>query len=129
MRPSDTWICVADTVRAQFYRCDGRGRCIEPLLDFALVARQHSPHPLLAAMPAFDDRGRFAGRVAGQLDLAADGHLFEHLLLVAPQSMLEPLKRTLKPHTRRLVIGEVDKDLTRATPREVATHICDKLPH
>lgn len=121
MRPTDTWICVADGARAQFYRCDGPGRGVDPIVNLVLVSpARHHDHR---------EQARFAGRVASQLDDAATNNLFERLVLVAPSGMLGALRHTLNAHTRRLVCGEVDKDLTRATPRELATHIGDKLPH
>ena len=38
MRTSETWICVADGTRAQFYLCDGAGHDIVPTLDYMLAA-------------------------------------------------------------------------------------------
>ena len=121
MRPADTWICVADGARAHFYRCDGPGRGVEPILNYMMVSPNHHH--------GTQDVVRFVGRLAVRLDAAAAEQLFEHLLLVAPAGMLGALRRILDPHTRDLVCGEVDKDLTRATPRELTTHIGDKLPH
>lgn len=121
MRPADTWVCVADAVRAHFYRCDGPGRGVEPILDYMMVApSHHNTH---------EDQARFAGRLALQLDRAAAERLFAHLLLVAPAAMLGALRHVLDPHTRTLVCGEIDKDLTHVTPRELSTHLGDKLPH
>ena len=120
MRQADTWICIADAGRARFYRFDGPGHGIEPMTDCALGAHGHHPH---------GDNPGFAGTVACRLDRAAEGHLFEHLVLVAPSPVLGALKGRLKPSTRALVIGEVDRHLTHATPREVETHIRDTLPH
>ena len=120
MRQADTWICIADAGRARFYRCDGPGRGIEPMVDCALGAHGHHPH---------GETPGFAGTVAGRLDRAAEDHLFEHLVLVAPSKMLGALKGRMKPTTRALVTGEIDRELTHATPREVETHIRDSLPH
>jgi len=106
MRPSDTWVCVADAHSAHFYRCDGPGRCLEPVLDFAS-----------------------ADRTASQLDRAAADHLFARLVLVAPAPALGRLEAGLRPETRAMVVGEVDRDLTRATPRQLAAHVCEMLPH
>ncbi|MDA8230948.1 MAG: host attachment protein [Magnetospirillum sp.] len=140
MRPADTWVCVADGRRAQFYRCDGPGCGLVPMLDYAFVTNGRgsggvaragaAAQPLLAVdVAGEDERSRFLGRVAGQLDRAADGRLFAHLVLVAPSHVLGALRGTLRPETRQLVVGEVDKDLTHATPRELVTHVGGTLPH
>jgi protein required for attachment to host cells len=116
MRPANTWVCVVDGGRAQFYRCDGPGHSLE-LMPSCMVAA--------AACRQWQDEalGRFACRVALQLERAAEDHLFEHLVLVAPHAMLGTLRRTLKDHSRELLVSEVEKDLTRATPRELSTHL------
>lgn len=113
MRPCDTWVCVADGERAQFFRSDG-GRDLEPVLDFCVP--RAGPRP-------------FTGRLAGQLDRAARGHLFAHLVLVGPKAFLRELEDTLDIATRELIVVDVmDRDLSRATPREASTHLCDVLP-
>ncbi|MBF0327217.1 host attachment protein [Magnetospirillum moscoviense] len=113
MRSSDTWVCVADGSRASFFRCDGPRHDLEPVMGYGVPA----------------DGRPFLGRVAGQLDRAARTHLFEHLVLVGPQSVLSALEGHMTPDTRQLVIGEVDRDLIRTTPRELTTCLRDWLPH
>ncbi len=114
MKASDTWVCVADGERAQFFQCDG-GRNLEPVLDFAVP--RAGPRP-------------FAGRLAGQLDRAARGHRFEHLVLVGPKAFLRELEDTIAPTTRDLIVADVvDTNLARATPREAVIHLGCMLPH
>jgi|GEM_PF-1590452 len=113
MRSSDTWICVADGSRASFYRCDGPHSDPEPVLGFGIPA----------------DRRPFPGRVAGQLERAARIRLFDHLVLVAPATVLLALESCMDDATRTLVVGAVDRDLSRSTPRELATCLRDWLPH
>ena len=91
MRSSETWICVADGTRAQFYLCDGNGHDIVPTLDYMLAAPSRAHNLAMTtdrpgrSFPsagwgatagwgrhAFDEgdwqeeeKCRFAGRVAG----------------------------------------------------------------
>jgi protein required for attachment to host cells len=114
MKPSDTWVCVADGERAQFFRCDG-GRDLEPVIDFGVPRAGPAP---------------FAGRLAGQLDRAARGDLFEHLVLVGPKAFLRELETSMAPGTRDRIVADVlDMDLSRATPREAGIHLCGVLPN
>ncbi|MEW5728610.1 MAG: host attachment protein [Pseudomonadota bacterium] len=114
MKPSDTWVCVADGERAQFFQCDG-GRDLEPVIDFCVPRA---------------GQGAFAGRLAGQLDRAARGHRFEHLVLVGPKAFLRELEDTMAPATRELIVADVvDTNLARATPREAGIHLSSVLPH
>jgi protein required for attachment to host cells len=123
MRPTDTWICVADAGRANFFRCDGPGSTVEPLVDVSVGhghRRDHSRDK--------DGHKQFAGAVALRIERAAGGHMFDHLVLVAPMPVLSALTSALTPDTRQLIVDKFDKDLVRATPRELATHIRDALP-
>lgn len=113
MRTSETWVCVADGVRAQFYHCDAPCYALEPVMGFGLPVN------------GLD----FADRLAGQLDRAARDHLFRHLVLVGPKTMLKTIEDTMAPDTRQLVVGEVDKNLCGATPRELGAHLSGLLPH
>lgn len=107
MRPSNTWVCVADNSRAQVFRCDGPGRDLEPVLDI----------------------GPITGRLAVQLDRAAANNLFEHLVLVGPAAVLGELRNQFEPRTRSKVVGEMHEMRSRATPREVGCYVCELLPH
>lgn len=114
MKPSNTWVCVADGERAQFFRCEC-GADLEPVIEFGVP--QAGPRP-------------FAGRLAGQLDRAARHHLFQRLVLVGPRGFLRELEDCLDAATRALILADVlDKDLSRATPREAGTHLCEVLRH
>jgi protein required for attachment to host cells len=113
MRASDTWVCVADGARAQFFRCDGPSQDLEPVMGFGLPTNC-SP---------------FAGRLAGQLDRAARDRLFEHLVLVGPIAVLTDVEGRMDPATRDMVVGEIDKTFHHATPRELCAHIAAWLPH
>ena len=113
MRASHTWVCVADGARARIYRCDGPMRDLEPVLGMGVPA----------CGPAC------TGRVAGQLDRAASERRFDHLVLVGPRAVLSELESTMTASTRTMVVGEVDRDLSRASPRELTAHLCELLPH
>lgn len=113
MRASDTWVCLADGDHAQFFRCDSPSQELEPVLGFGLPC---SGKP-------------FADRLASQLDRAARDHLFDHLVLVGPMAVLSAVEDNLAPATRSRVVGEVDRNLCRATPRELVAHLAEWLPH
>lgn len=130
MRPSDTWICVADSSRAQFYRYDGAGHDIVPTLNHMALASAGLGHSLQPEGDrANEEKRHFAGRIAGQLERAAAEHLYLHLVLVAPSMMMDELHQRLNQATLALVVSEVVKDLTHTTPREMQCHLGDVLLH
>jgi len=113
MRASDTWVCVADGAHARFYQCDGPGRDLEPVIDFG-IARHGAP---------------FSQRLAGQLDRAARAHCYEHLVLVGPQSTMREVEDCMSDQTRTMIVGEIPRDLQRASPHELFCHVMAYLPH
>lgn len=113
MRSSETWVCVADGAHAQFYHCDAPAYALEPVMGFGVP-----------------DNGRtFADRLAGQLDRAARTSLFRQLVMVGPEPVLRDVEDSMAPDTRRMVVGALEKNLCRATPRELGTHLSHMLPH
>lgn len=113
MRSSDTWVCLADGNHAQFFRCDRPVQELEPVLGFGLPLNGKA----------------FAGRLASQLDRAARECLFENLVLVGPMAVLNAVEDNMAPATRSRVVGEVDKNLCRSSPRELCAHLSEWLPH
>lgn len=113
MRSSETWVCVSDGAHAQFYHCDAPAYALEPVMGFGIP-----------------DNGRnFADRLAGQLDRAARTSLFRQLVMVGPEPVLRDVEGSMAPETRSKLVGAVEKNLCRATPRELETHLSDMLRH
>src|SRR5512145_2716781 len=113
MRTSETWVCLADGDRAQFYHCDAPGYGLEPVMGFGLPQSGRT----------------FAGRLAGQLDRAARDSLFHNLVLVGPHAVLEAVEQQMAPGTRERVVGEVERNLCGRSPRELETHLGAVLRH
>ena len=54
---------------------------------------------------------------------SADRGAFQRLILVAPPRALGELRDSLPEAVRDRVVGELDLDLTKATPETVEAHI------
>lgn len=113
MRTSETWICLADGDRAQFYHCESPGYAVEPVMGFGLPQGART----------------FAGRLAAQLDRAARDSLFNTLVLVGPHAVLMAVEEEMAPGTRARVVGEVERDLCGRSPRELEAHLGTVLRH
>jgi protein required for attachment to host cells len=61
----------------------------------------------------------FAKQIAKTLDQAH----FKALILVAPARMLADLRTTLSEKTRRAIVTEIDKDLTKHPVYEIERHL------
>jgi protein required for attachment to host cells len=63
---------------------------------------------------------RFAIEIAGALNRLAYDNRFSHLVLVAPPKVLGALRAHLKKETAERIVGELHKDLTSHTIKDIA---------
>jgi protein required for attachment to host cells len=62
---------------------------------------------------------KFAAEVARDINEAALGKAFEHLVIVAPPKVLAELRTHLRKETRDRLVAEIDKDLTNHPVEEI----------
>lgn len=148
MHGRTTWILVADGQRAKVYCNTGPGKDLtaEPGLEFARSGpRSHDmtsdkPGRMKASAGASGSSGMtprvdphdaaeraFAGRLAEMLDHAAARKRFDRLILAAAPAMLGHLRDALAAPTRKLIGGEIPKDLTKIASAKLAAHFSDYL--
>ena len=105
MKPTRTWIVVADGARFGIYENLGPGKGLRELPEEA--AEQADPP---SREMGTDQPGR-------SFDSAGQGR---HAM--APKA-LGYLRAALDPQTARLVVGEIDKDLTASTATQIGKHV------
>src|SRR5918999_909407 len=133
-----TWIVGADASRARFLQVADRERLVE-VEDFVNPeGRLHNREinsdakgrfrgPDRPGVHSSDDEERtvehysevFAKRVADYLDKARNEHRYERLLLVAPPKLLGQIRKRLDKEVEKLVVDELDKDLSWFNAREI----------
>jgi protein required for attachment to host cells len=147
LKPKKTWIVIADGMHARILRQDKRGAPLAPAFDqelfepavhgFSRNLRRDAPGR------AFDTGGRhameprtdpkthekhlFARRVAEVINDAALRKSFDQLVLVAPPKTLGELRTQLRDNAKKLVIGEIDRDLVKTPAPELPEHLSDVL--
>lgn len=147
MKHDRIWIIVADGSRAQIFLNSGPGTGLVPAMEYALVADNRPSGSISSDRPgrAFDSAG--SGRHAmepssdphrhAQLSLAHDvaellekkstEKAFEQILIVAAPKMLGDLRSALREETKKLVIGEINKDLTKLSVNDLSSHLEDMI--
>lgn len=145
MKPTRTWIVVADGARARVLLNEGPGKGLKPAVAEAL---EHAPsrardRELVSDRPGRTyDRGgpgrhskeprtdwhrfekeRFAHEVAGMLRQGRIDGSFDRLILVAPPKTLGDLRHELDKPTADRIYAEVQKDLTNMDDRELPKHL------
>lgn len=142
-----TWIVVANHSRARFFTADTES---SPLTELDALTHQegrlhdrditsdsagkikgegsggHAFEP--PTDPKKHEAEQFAHQVAKHLDIAHNNQQFEQLLLVADPSFLGLLRNQLSEQLKKLVVFELDKNITTETPAEIRAHLPDYLP-
>lgn len=140
-----TWVVVADSSRGKIFVQDKTGGPLiesEDLIHPSARLRESQLRSDRAgreggafgqAQSLFDARTEaheheaeaFAKEIATHLEAGRTSGRFQHLVLMAPPAFLGDLRGKLGDALRKLVVGEVGKDLVTHTAEDVRKH----LPH
>jgi protein required for attachment to host cells len=148
MKPTVTWIVIADGQEARFYANHGPNKGLEKLSpnDISIDLERTSEIVTDDRGRAFDSAGqgrhgmepqsdphdeqkrRFLKGVAKGLNAAAKAGQFDQLVIAAPPKALGELRQDLDDKVKRAIRGELHKDLVNTPDDELAKHFEDVLP-
>ncbi len=143
MKPTRTWILIADGAQARIAYNDGPGHGVTLAHEETFRGRNVAGRDIMADRPgrAFDTAGqgphamephtdprevekrRFLREMAALLDEAAKRDSFDRLILVAPPKALGMLREELSDALHKRLGGELDKDLTQVPVQKLAAHL------
>lgn len=138
-----TWILVADSSRARFFRRDMPGAALEEFSGMTHAeSRLHEqeeysdrqgdlagghdegPHSFEAETGFREHQAEvFARQIADRLEQGRVEHQYRHLVLIAPPAFLGAVRNTLNSHVLELVSQAVDKNLVTAELTDIAGHL------
>ena len=140
-----SWVVVADASQARVLANDGPNHGLTMERQFAQEVKRS--RDVLADRPgAVTDRmgyakhatsppdqvrvqkRRFAHQIARTLEDARKQNEFERLYLIAPPQMLRDLRAELSPELAKMVVGELNRDLTKIPLHDLAGHLGPLLP-
>lgn len=148
-KPKKTWIVLADGMHARILQQERRGAPLAPALDHEMVdpavhgfsrdfksdapgrafdtgsGGRHAMEP--RTDPKVHEKQLFARRVAALVNEAAARRKFDQLVLVAPPKTLGELRTQLGDLAKRLIIGEIDRDLIKTPVLDLPKHLSDVL--
>ena len=148
MKPTTTWILIADGAHARLFANHGPGKGVEAL-DNRVQQGDHRPdHELVrdglgrtfesagdmrhAIEPRTDPHrelkrtyAKYLGRV---LDQGLAERAYERLVIVAPPAALGDLRAALSERVKHTIYAELDKDLTRTPTAELPQHLGTVMP-
>lgn len=144
MKPTITWIVVADGDQAKIFEHDGPGKGLRAIKDLQLEQAHLKAGDIMADRPgrasspargpgsrsAVDYRTdpvevrerRFVERLAAVLDEKHNEGAFERLVIAAAPAALGDLRPALSDGVRATIIAELPKDLTNLPTAKLAEH-------
>jgi protein required for attachment to host cells len=143
MKPTTTWILIADGAHARIFANHGPGKGIEAV-EGGVINGDHRPdHELVrdSAGRAFESVGdsrhaitpktdphrelkrTFAEHLAELMDRNYAAKAFDRLVIVAPPKALGDLRAALSDHLKPHIYAELDKDLVKTPTAELPQHL------
>lgn len=139
MKNAKTWIVLANARTAKFLIHTGPGKGLEPTGKEVLHAEPPRPYadragevqssvgPGVSAVEQSDPKAlaeaEFVGTVCTYLQQSFASDAFERLVIVAGPHMLGQIRKALPEDLSKLVIAEMNKDLTQVTLKELPEHL------
>jgi protein required for attachment to host cells len=147
MKPTHTWILIADGSRARVLLNEGPGRGLHAVEGMTFEGDHAATHDIVSdregrshssvgsgrsAIEAHSDphrnlKKKFAHQLADMLARGLEQKSYERLIIIAPPSALGDLRASLSVAVRAKVTHELAKDLTKTPNSELAGHLKDVL--
>jgi protein required for attachment to host cells len=144
---SMAWIVVADAARARIFSsgqnvatlkeietlAHPEGRIHEQKLTSDLPGKRHdgsvSGHHAVGdeVEPKHQEAINFAKSIAAHLDKARAENKFSKLIFIAAPAMLGLLRDSITKETQKLLIEEIDKDLTQHSEEDIKGHLPEHI--
>ena len=144
MKPTKTWVVIADGDQAKIFEHDGPGKGLrivdglkleqahlksgDIMADRAGRASNPSSPGSRAAVdyrtdPAQEHERRFVEHLADLLDQKHSEGAFERLVIAAAPAALGDLRPALSDAVRKTILAELPKDLTNIPTMKLAEHL------
>lgn len=141
-------VVVADASRARIFVTDQQIRMLSEMETFTHPESRSHEQELTSDLPgrSFDSSGKgrhamgqevepkkqeaitFAKYIANYLDLRRKEAKYTGLIIIAAPAMLGMLRENLNVATKKLVLDEIDKDLTQHSVEDIKQHLPAHLP-
>jgi len=148
MKPTRTWIVIADGDQAKIFENDGPGRGLHAIKDLQLEQERLQARDIMADKPgrAGNTQGpgsrssiayhtdpvdareqRFVERLADVLDQKHHEGAFERLVIAAAPAALGDLRPALSHGVREAIMAELPKDLTNIPTARLPEHFAELI--
>jgi len=143
MKPTRSWIVIADGAQARILENTGPGKGLTPLPEKEMHQTPHPSREINADRPGRthdrmgpgrhameppsdphrEEKRHFATELASHLNAAVLKNSFDRLVLVAPAKTLGDLRHALSKEAAAKVDGELSKDLIKIPDQDLPGHL------
>ena len=143
MKPTRTWVLIADGARARILENDGPGHGLHEVAGHEFSSDHAATHDLVtdrqgrshssvgpgrsAIEPHSDPhrqlKAKFAHLLADALARGLEQNAYDRLILVATPVTLGDLRSAISSHVKAKVVGEIAQDLTKMPNADVGEHL------
>jgi protein required for attachment to host cells len=147
MKPTRTWVLVADGARARILENDGPGHGLHEVEGHEFKGDHSATHDIVSdrqgrsfsshgpgrsAIASHSDPHRelkatFAHHLADVLERGLAQKSYDHLVIVAAPVTLGDLRSAISDHVRAKIVGEIAQDLTKTPNAKIGEHVKDVL--
>lgn len=148
MKPTVTWVLVADGAQAKVFEHLGPGKGLHPVEGMQFAEERKKAADIVTDRPGrsfssvgngrsamepstdpVQDRERqFVEMVSAELAKRHESGAFRRLVIAAAPTALGDIRPALTPQVRETIIAELSKDLTGLPTSALTTHLADILP-
>jgi protein required for attachment to host cells len=148
MKPTRTWVVIADAARARVFESRGKGTGLTAVEDMRLDAELAPSREIGTDRPgrSFESVGsarhaiesssdphreqkrQFARRIVDAVAAQQAAARFDSLVLVAPAVTMGDLRALLPAKVKAAVTAELVADLTNTPTSELPAHLADYIP-
>jgi protein required for attachment to host cells len=143
MKPTITWIVIADGDQAKVFEHEGPGKGLKPIKDLQFEQEHLKAQEIMADKPgrAFSSAGpgarssmeyssdpvavrerRFVERLAEMLNEKQQQGKFDRLVIAAAPAALGDIRPALSDRVKGTILAEMPKDLTNVPMPKLAQH-------
>ena len=132
MKKTVTWILIADGAQARVLENTGPGKGFTQVENLAFtmenlrasdVDSNNGGSTETSQNPVEQRETDFVKNVAEVLEKERQKGAFERLVIAAAPVALGDLRKAISPHVKKLVIAEVNKDLTNLPTAQLGEHL------
>ena len=143
MKPTITWIVIADGDQAKVFEHEGPGKGLKPIKDLQFEQEHLKAQEIMADKPgrAFSSAGpgarssmeyssdpvavrerRFVERLADMLNEKQQQGKFDRLVIAAAPAALGDIRPALSDKVKETILAEMPKDLTNVPTQKLGQH-------